>query len=155
MPSARFIEAVLAPNTAECPIELVTLTHASFPAPLRFCTGGGDVTSLTRLFKGRAMQIQLPGESADAGGRRGRLVIDDTPRDVIAALRLAATKPTCLLEVALKAYPDDIELSWPGLEVLQVSPAGQDVEIIVGLRDDSQETFPVQSYSPHRCPGLF
>lgn len=155
MPSARFIEAVLEPDSPDCAVTLVTLTHASFAAPLRFCTGGEDLTSNGLLFKGRAMDVSLPGESADRGARRGRLRIDDVSRDLIGPLRAAATKPGASIEAVLAGFPDDIEISWPGLSVEAARMQGDTVELDLALRDDSIETWPVQAFTPFRCPGLF
>lgn len=155
MPSARFVAATLAPNAEEVFAHLVTIEHASFPAPLRWCTSGADLTSNGRLFTAKAMKVVLPGESADRGGRTGRLTIDNVERANIAMLRQATSFPIVTIEVVLRAFPDDIELSWLGLEWRTQRPNVGVIEAEIAPRDDGVETFPFQRFSPHRCPGLY
>lgn len=155
MPSARFIKAIMAPNSSDCVVELLTLTHTGWPAPLRFCNGGADIVSNGETFYARAMQIALPGESAEGGARRGRAIIDDVERDLVALLRSIPDSPGARVDVVLTAFPDDLELSWPGMSVTADAPTGDAVELELTTRDDTVETFPVQSYSPVNAPGLY
>jgi hypothetical protein len=155
MPSSRFIAALNAQETEDQPVMLVTLTHADFTAPLRFCTGGADVTSRLNLFKARAMQITPPGEGEDAPAN-AKLVLDNIEQDAIAALRgVGAGRPDCLIEMVLADFPDDVEVSYSGLEVIAARPQGPAIEADLIPRDDSEEQFPLQSFAPNRTPGLF
>lgn len=161
MPSARFIEAITAQETSEQPVVLVTITHADFAAPIRWCTGGSDIVQDEggpgeETFTARAMKVALPGEGAEAGARRARLIVDNIEQDAIAALRsVGMGRPAVLLEVILADYPDDVEMSWPGLRAVAARPAAESIEIELTPRDDGEEEWPVQSYSQGRVPGLF
>lgn len=155
MPSSRFVAAFLAPETSECPVVLVTITHASFAGPMRFNDSGADLISNGNLFEGRAQQVALPGEGAEAASRAGRIVIDDTDQLLVAPLRNAGNKPFVRLDVVLAAYPDDIEVSWPGLRVTSMRAVGGQIELDLARRDDSGEIWPYQGFTPHRTPGLF
>lgn len=154
MPSARFTEAILSPNSSDCIVELLTLTHSAFGV-LRYANGGADIISNGHTFTARGMQVALPGDSGDAGGRRGRASIDDVTRDLIAQLDLSGDEIGLRIDVVLTAYPNDLELSWPGLQIDEYSPGDDAVEITYKTRDDSVETFPLQAYTPSRCRGLF
>jgi hypothetical protein len=105
MPSARFIAAALSPNSAECAVYLVTVDHADFPAPLRWCTGGEDVVSNGVTFTAVPMKVALPGEGADPGARRGRISVDNIDREIIGRLRTASSKPDAKIEIVLSAIP--------------------------------------------------
>lgn len=160
MPSARFLAAVLEPNSAECAVHLITITHEAFGEPLRWCEGGADIVSNAFgeepvTFKAIAMQVAPPGDSADAGGRRGRLTVDNTGLDIIGTLRQATSFPDARLDVVLAAYPDDIEMTWLGLEVVTSRPNGSVIEMEVAQREDGVEVFPYQGFTPHRTPGLY
>lgn len=161
MPSQRFLDAITAQETSECAVVLVTITHASFPAPVRWCTGGADIVQDEggpgeKLFTARAMKVALPGEGADAGARRARIMVDNIEQDAVGLLRsVPSGRPGVLLEVVLAAYPDDVEVSWPGLRMTASRPAAESIEIEISPRDDSEEEWPVQSYSQGRVPGLF
>jgi hypothetical protein len=161
MPSERFINAITAQETAELPVVLVTITHADFTAPLQWCTGGADIVQDEggggeKTFTARAMKVALPGEGAEAGSRRARLMVDNIEQDAIAELRsVQLGRPIVLLEVVLADYPDDVEISWPGLQVIAARPQSDAIEIELSPRDDSEEEWPVQSFSQGRVPGLF
>lgn len=155
MPSERFIRAITAQETPEVPVVLVTITHASFSEPLRWCTGGEDIVSNTIPFTARAMQVALPGEG-DAGARRARIIVDNIEQDAVAELRsVQMGRPQVKLEVILAAYPDDVELTWPGLRVVASRPGVDSIELEITPRDDGEEEWPVQSYSQGRFPGLY
>lgn len=155
MPSARFTNAALAQESAEQLVFLVTIEHAAFPETLRWCTGGADITSNGNLFEARASKVIPPGDSAETGGRRGRIMLDNTTPDAIGMLRLATSRPAVTIEAVLAAYPDDVEFSWPYLEITGQRPNAQAIELDVAERDDSNETFPYQAFTPRRFRGLF
>lgn len=164
MPSPRFIQAVTSQNSGECDVLLVTIEHASFPEPLRYCTGGANIVStvldgegepVARTFTARAMKIAAPGDSADRNGRRGRITIDNVEPDAIGRLRTAPSQPDVTVELILASYPDDIEMAWRGLKLLDQRPNGSAIELDIGPRDDSVHAFPYQAYTPNRTEGLF
>lgn len=160
MPSARFTDAVTRQESRETPVYLITITHADFTAPKRWCTGGADIVSTQGgddlTFIARPLKIAPPGEGNEANSRRARIVIDNIEQDAVAELRsVSAGRPSVLLQVVLADYPDDVEIEWPGLEMTASRPAGDTIECDLTPRDDSEEEFPLQSFSPGRTPGLF
>lgn len=155
MPSARFIAAIAAQETSERPVTLVTIDHASFDAPIRLASGGVDVTCDGLLYTARAMKVSLPGEGPEPSARRGRLQIDNVDPAIVAQLRAASSKPSVELRLVLGAWPDDVELEWLGLRIETQRPLVDTIDVELAPRDDSTETWPVQAYTPFRCPGLF
>lgn len=154
MPSPAFIAAITGQNTAEAVVHLVTIEHADFVAPLRYCTGGEDIVSNGATFTARAMKVQTPGEG-EPGARRARILIDNIEQDAVASLRSVQTgRPSVTIETILASDPDLIELSYPALELRAFSPSGDSIDIEIAPRDDSEEEFPVQTFSPMRTPGL-
>lgn len=155
MPSARFVEAILSPNSAECIVEMVTIEHDDLTETLRYCTGGVDIVSNERVFKARAMKLAKPGQGRE-GAKRARFTIDNIEQDAVAELRsVTKGRPAVTYEIVLAAYPDDIEEIVTGLQLTAIRPQGETLELEIAPRDDSEEEFPVQSFSPGRTPGLF
>jgi len=155
MPSERFIRAVTAQHCADADATLLTLTHANFDAPIRLCTGGRDLISNAQLFKAEPMRIILPGESAELGARRGRVTLDNTTPELVAQLQLATSEIAARLDKVLADWPDELELSWPGLRVTDFRPLTGAIELELSPREDVAETFPHQGFTPRRAPGLF
>lgn len=155
MPSARFTAAALAQESAECPVFLVTIEHADFPEPLRWCTGGADITSNGDLFSAVAMKVMPPGDSPEANARRGRITVDNTTPAAVGMLRLAANGQSVKIEIILAGYPDDIEVSWEDLVVVNQRPNAPAIELELVEREDTGEIFPKQSFNSRRFPALY
>ncbi|HYD87108.1 MAG TPA: DUF1833 family protein [Vitreimonas sp.] len=156
MPSARFIDAVAAANTDEQPVALVTVTHADFGGPLRWCTGGADIVSRGFIFAARPMTPVPPGESADGRPSAAKLVVDNIEPDAVGAFRsITAGRPSVLIEVVLAATPDTVEQTWPGLQIVASRPAADSIECDIAERDDGEEIWPLQAFTPGSTPGLY
>lgn len=161
MPSERFIKALTDQDTSDVICTLVTIEHADLATPLRYCTGGIDLVQNEgeldeRVFEARAMKVALPGEGADAAARRARLQLDNTTQDAVAALRsVGRGRPLVMLEVVLQEFPDDVEMSYVGLQVTSMEPQREAFSLDLAPRDDGEEEWPVQTFSPGRTPGLF
>lgn len=165
MPSPRFIRALAAQETDERPATLVTFMHASFAEPIRLTDCATPITSTAAalllegeteaVFTPWTMQpVELPGEGADAGARRGRLQMDNTDRSLQAQFSFAQDEIECRLDLVLADAPDDLQESWPRMRVTEYTPAGGMMTIALAPRDDSAEVWPYQTYSQSRTPGL-
>jgi hypothetical protein len=166
MPTPRFIRALAAQETSERPALLITFTHANFPAPVRLTDCGFDlVTTAASLLVGMeteasytawAMQPPvLPGEGPDPAQRRAQLVIDNTDRSIMATFAMADSEITARLDLVLADAPDDLQETFSGLRVLDYEPGQGALTITLAPREDSDEVFPYQAFTPKRTPGLF
>jgi hypothetical protein len=156
MPSARFIEAIAAQNTSEQAVVLVTVTHSSFGGPLRWCTGGADIVSRGFTFAARPMTPAPPGESADGRPSAAKLIVDNLDPDAVGAFRtISAGRPKVLIEVVLAATPDVVEKTWPGLQIVASRPTIDSIECDIAERDDGEEIWPLQAFTPGNTPALF
>lgn len=156
MPSPRFLEAMASATTAERAVTLVTITHAEFGGALRWCSGGAELVSQGRTFLARQMDVAPPGESAEGRPASARLVLDNIEPNAVAALRtIQLGRPKVMLEIVLAETPDEIERRWAGLQIVAARPGLAGIECDLAPRDDGEETWPLQSFSPERTPGLF
>lgn len=97
-------------------------------------------------------ELALPSVGAD-GGPRVRLEFSHADRAIGQSLRQMVTGEADLA-LALASAPDDVELSWPGLEI---GPPQFDVEgVAVDLSYESleREPFPGPRMTPSTAPGI-
>lgn len=168
MPSSRFYQAIAAANTSERPAFLLTLTHASFSETVRLTDANADVVidgaSVGEdpgdvTYKAWAMQAPAPSDGPDASRRGARIVADNTDRWLLGQLSLAPTRPTARIDVVLlgrtAGEAPEVNATWSGLTLDSYAPGGGQIELEIKGRDDSEETWPFQTFSPKRTPGLF
>lgn len=159
MPSSRFFHAIAAENTSETPALLLTLEHSDFDAPIRLTDANRDLVVEGNTYKAWAMQAPAPSDGPEARQRGARIIVDNTDKWLVGQLALAATMPSARIDVALLPRTAEeavqIEHSWTGMKLSSYAPGGGQIELELKARDDSDETFPYQTFSPGRTPGLY
>jgi hypothetical protein len=155
VPSLEFMQSVLDPDTQATHVCLVEITHPALTPPLRVCSGGADLISVSRQFIAYPFSIVLPGEGGERAARLGRIEIDNVDPVIVATLRGLTTRPGVTLEVVLASAPDTIAFSWTGLKLGDPPYDGARISAELTPRDDSSELWPKQRYGPTLYPGLF
>lgn len=153
MAGPAFTRATRARETAEVLLELVTLTHADFTAPIRRVGNTEDITSRGDTWLARPTAVELPRDE-DRGAVTGRIVLDDTDLNVSSELRRTATPPSVLVEIVRADAPNTVEVDYRHLEITAMVQAGTEVEISIGLADYRTEPFPEHSFGPAYFPDL-
>jgi len=152
--SQRFAAAARAPETGECPLLLLTLSHPSFAEPVRVCNNGVSITSRGHVFAGYPFQAVVGSESPDAPPQ-ATLTIDNVDRSIVQAVRSVSGEPiTVTVELALAATPDLIEA---GPFEFAIRSAEYDALVVTGslrYEDILNEPFPADEYDPTNFPGL-
>ena len=155
MPSASFTQAVLAPETGEQLVLLVEISEAALSPPVRVCTGGADIVSLTRTFLAYPFEIDLPGEGDDQIITRGRLRIDNVDPLIVTAIKTAQTRPDVKLELILASAPDVIEKTYSRLKLGDPGADAATIDADLLAPDFSEEVFPKQAFLPSATPAVF
>jgi hypothetical protein len=152
--SQRFREAVFAEETAEQPLALVTISHASMAQPIRVVNDseGQNLTSRGDLFVAYPFEIVLASEGEETGS--ARLKLDNVDRIIIGSLRALLDPPTVTIELVLRSQPDTVEA---GPFRFLWRAAQYDVQTIEGelLFDEELKRFPAYDFTPGTAPGLF
>lgn len=152
--SATFKAAVLAQETDEVPLVLLTIDHDSLDAPLRFVNNPVDIESNGETYTAFPFEFQLPPASPDSLPF-AQLTIDNVDRQIVEAVRSIPTAPTVSAAVILASDPDTIEAPLPefylfNIQYDQLTVTGT---LVVSTLDD--EPFPAWSFMPSFFPGLF
>lgn len=139
--------------TGEAWLVLLTISHSSLAAPLRFVNNNEDVVSNGNTFKFFPFEIVLPGQDPESPSK-ATLKIDNVSREIIATIRTITSPPTVQLDVILASTPDVIEATFTDMKLRGVE---YDVTSVSGeLVYESIFTEPVSyTMTPSRFPGLF
>lgn len=164
--SAAAKKALLAHESDDTFLALLTLTGGGLAAPIRLANG-----YLVRLSEtaedevyglvSRSIQyvfvpfsLALPSEE-DSGDTRCRVTIPDATREVIPQLRSLTGPPDVLIELVLRSTPDVVEASFPGLVMAGASFDRDAVSAELAADSYATEPFPCHTFTPSVAPGLF
>lgn len=152
--SPTMLQAMLAPETGEAPIVLLTISHASLATPIRVAGYDQDVTSRGETFVAYPFEITLPTDSGEAAPR-ARLSIDNVDRSIVAAVRQATgTPPQVTIEVILASSPDTLEASFPVFELRNVKSNALTVDAELTFDGLASEPYPAGRFTPAAFPGV-
>lgn len=160
-------ETLLASESGECLIFLISINHLDFAQPARVCTAAlqrveeTDEDVVYGLVSDGRTFIYVPSASITPPTDD-----DETPPaiglslarfdEVVEAIRsIGVGLPTADVEMVLSTSPDLIEAAWPEFNLQDVSITSSEINGTLGL--DNYETEPgcPLSFTPATCPGLF
>lgn len=165
--SAATTESLLASESGDALIFLITISHPDLAEPARICTAAlqrveetdedvvyGLISRGMKFIYLPNIGITLPNDDDESPPAIGLSI--DMYEDIVKVIRtIGVETPTVGVEMVLSATPDLVEASWPDFE-LHDTTIEQDV-ITGNLGLDSLETEPGCRYrfSPATHPGLF
>lgn len=146
--------ALLAPESAEAFVTLVTIDHPDLAAPIRVTNAGQDIVSRGETFVAMPFVDEKPGED-ETGVTAGRLAIQNVSREIAQAIRAVFSPPSVLIEVVRAADPDAVEMSLDGLSIREAGWDSLVAEASVDSEDFLSEPYPKDSFTPGLFPGVF
>lgn len=134
-------------------LTLITVTHASFGATLRFVNDHTSVTSGGDLYSPMAFSARLPADRD--GPPTATLVLDNVDRATVDEFRAITTPATVTIEVIRRSDPSTILASFPYLRLEKAQITASTIEL--ELRADAvlDESYPGQDFTPLAFPGGF
>lgn len=162
--SSVFQAALMAQETGEVVVALLTITHADLATPIRLSSDptvristdpllyattsrGNDFTFLPFTFT-------LP-EDKSGAPPRVELVFDNINRSMVALLRSVSTPVSVLLELVLASSPNIVELALPAMQMAEVQISEDTISVSLVIDHLINEPFPAGTFSPGAFPGLF
>ncbi|MCC6426293.1 MAG: DUF1833 family protein [Phycisphaerales bacterium] len=147
--------ALLAQETGECLILLVTLEHDDMVDTIRVCSDGKDLYSRGDRYQAFPFDVALPDEIEETVPRV-RLRIDAIDQQVIRAVREISGDPIQVKLELIAASDTDTVLAGPfTFSLRNVTWDAFTVEGDLTYRDLLTEPFPAPLMTPSRLPGIF
>lgn len=144
-------------------VALVTVTHPSLAAPLRFSSDSADRLSLEPLRYGTrsrdlefvfALKGAIVPDDKKETPPRAALVFDNTGADMVTVLRGIETRATVKIELVLASAPDTVFQSFNWLRVTHAGYDQQSVTLDLSFDDYTTRQFGRKA-TKQRFPGLF
>jgi len=154
MPSAAVTAALLAQETDEGFVTLLTFTHAQWGQPYRFCNHRDGFTSRGDSYL--YFPYSLPFMQMDPDRPPSvQLSISNIDRRIVEAVRTVSTPPTVTFEVVTVSEPDTVE--YGPMAYTMGSPDGDlfTVTSELGFEDILNAAANKGTFRPSSNPGLF
>ena len=132
---------------------LITISHADLPTPIRVTSDAVATVSNGNTYTPFPFEVILP-EDAEGRTPYAQLRIDNTTKEIAAALRGLTSPPTVTIQIVRSSAPDTVERSWTGL---RWKSSTIDVGVVTGtlsIDDVAHEEFPYVTFDG-RFPGLW
>ena len=146
--------AILAQETDEVFLILLTIDHADLDEPIRVCSDSRNLISRGEEYLAFPFSVSLPGEHDDQLSRV-QLTIDNVDRRIVEAVRTITSAPTVALEVVLASDPDTVEAGPFDFTLRDVAYDALTVQGELSYEDLLNEAYPEGTFSPADFPGIF
>jgi hypothetical protein len=147
-------EALMAQETGEAILSLMTIDHEDINPPIRVVQNDTDIVSRGNTFVAYPFDIGVPGDDPDRSTELS-LTIDNVDVTILQGLRAIVTPPVITLELVAASAPDTVEL---GPMEFKLYGAKYDAMTITGqlrTHDILNEAFPGNTFTPGNHPGKF
>lgn len=148
------LTSMMAEETSEPWILLLTMDHADLDDPVRVVRNKTDITSNGNLYVGFSFDVNLPTDSGDTVPITS-IRMDNVDRRIVDAVRAISSPATVKLEVILASDPDVVEITLDNMKMRQVEYDALLVEAVLQYEDVLHQAFPTHTYTPANAPGLF
>ena len=154
--SSAMSQAMLARETSEEIVVLLTISHPNFVTPIRRALRRTALVSRGETYFPQHFAPSFPSQDGE-GFQNWQIVIDGVAQDILTELRaVSMPKPTCIVEVVRASAPDTVEITTgSGYEVQEYSWNWSTLTLEIGLPSLSQEGYPGGRIGPNNFPGGF
>lgn len=137
-------------------LTLITLSHSSFPSPLRFVNNSVSIVSRSNTYLAFPVKIVLPADDGETD-RQVSLQFDNVSLELIDEIRTVSNGEQIgvKLEMVLASMPDDVQFSLEELKILSINYNQKFASAILGLDDFLNTELSSERYSPSIFRGLF
>ena len=153
MPSNAFLESVIASQTDEAHIVLLTFTHPNLAQPIRVTNNTQDVVIGANTFIAFPFTLTPPTDG-DGVGKAG-ISIANADRRIGEALEALLDPADVMIQLVLASSPSTIEFEWKSLNLIDVSWDGQFMQGTLSHDQFSREQYPYIRVTMGRFPSVF
>ena len=135
-------------------LTLVTLTHASFDAPIRLVNNTKDIVSRSNTYMAFPMKIRLPIDDGETA-KEIAIQFDNVSLELIEEVRSVTTRIGVKLEMILASMPDVVQMSQEDLFISSISYNARSISARLVMDSFLNTEMTSERYNPSNFPGLF
>ena len=153
--SSTALQAIYAQETGTAFLILLTISHATLPAPIQVTSDGVKTVSRGMTFAPFPFLISIP-DDEDQKLPQAQITIDNVDRSIVSAVRNMGTTPaTILIELVTSHAPDTVEFSSGALTLRDIHYDALSVTGRLSFDPIMAEPFPGDLVTPATIPGVF
>lgn len=152
--STTFRSALMAQETSQVYLMLLTITDDSLVEPIRVVNNRTDISSGGNTYTGFPFRIDLSQDSPDELPEV-TLTLDNCARELALAVRAITGIPAATLSVVLSSTPDVIEVGPLPFNMRRISVNASTIQAVLGGEDILNQKYPKDAMTPQNFPGLF
>jgi len=149
------LDAIYAPSTSECFLQLMTIEHDDLAEPIRLVNDHQSITSRGNVYQPLQHDAPPPGERENELPRIS-IAIDNVSQALTDALREdLGSAPRITIEVVLLSDPDVVIMGGWEYDLRQARYNINTVRADLGFEPYLEEPYPVGDYTPATVPVMF
>jgi hypothetical protein len=152
--SATFKQALFAQSTDQVFLVLLHLSHTDLPSDIYLVNNREAITSNGQEYTPYAFGVDLPGDS-EGRVTSANLVIDNTDRAIVQAVRSINDAPDVELSIVLASDPDEVELGPFAFKLRNVSYTVESVQGELFYQERLGKEIPRDRFIARNFPGMF
>jgi hypothetical protein len=152
--SQKLIQAVLAPNTGEVFLFLLTFNHPSFRLPIHLVNNLENISSRGVEYQAFPLELTLPADDGDSLPTI-EITCQNASLELIDEVRSITGPMSLKLEFILASQPDIVEFSIQDMRVATVQYDKDVLKMSCTVDDLLSTSFPAHRYLPSNFAGLF
>ncbi len=152
--SPQLIAQLMAQESSDPYLILITLTHPSFAEPIRLVNNSEDIISRGDTFLAFPVSIRLPADDGESQ-RQVAIEFDNVSRFLTDSIRSVVTPIDVKLEMILASIPDTVQMSLEELKVQNLTYNSNRISARLILDNFLNVELTSERYTPNNFPGLF
>ena len=152
--SAELLAQLYSPNSDDPLLTLFTLDHELFPAPILLVNNNEDIVSRGLTYNKFPVKLVLPPDDGETE-RVVNISFDNVSQELLEEIRTVTSPIRLKLELILASIPDEVQMEFDELKLVQVSYNSQTINARIIPDDFLNAAMTSEKYDPTTFPGLF
>lgn len=152
--SPELLAQLYASNSEDPLLTLFTLEHETFDAPILLVNNGTEVISRGQTFSRFPVKLILPQDDGESE-RVVQITFDNVSLELLDEIRTVTTPIRLKLELVLASIPDEVQMAYEELKLVQVTYNPQTISAKIIPDDFLNTSLTSEKYTPSAYPGLF
>lgn len=152
--SELFRSMIQASNTKIVPIALMTVDHAAWDDPSRFCSISAAFTSRSEVYNPLSFDVDVP-DHIEGRPPQCRLIVKAVTLEVNLLLLQQRSSPTVQIEIVLQEWPDQVEIAYPLFELANPTIRAAQIDATLVMPGTGRINGVRHSMTPSLVPGIF
>lgn len=152
--SPELIAQLMKTNSEDPFLTILTLTHSTFPAPIRLVNNSEDIISRGNTFKAFPFRLTLPVDDGETL-REVSIDFDNVSLELLDEIRSVTGPIDVKLEMILASIPNDVQMELSELKIGNVNYSDTMISAKLFMDDFLSSALTSEAYTPSNYPGLF